>query len=84
MGDVQNCSRETDAACPPDGRFQYNTQVAFSETGQLLAKYHKYHLFYEPQYNTPALPEVVYFDTSFGVRFGMMVQACRTSKRCTL
>lgn len=53
---------------------QYNTQVAFSETGQLLAKYHKSHLFEESNiFNQPTTPDVEYFDTSFGVRFGMMI-----------
>jgi hypothetical protein len=49
MGDLQPCTPATSSDCPADGRFQYNTQVAFSESGQLLAKYHKSHLYYETQ-----------------------------------
>ena len=69
MGDIQPCNQ----SCPSDGHFQYNTQVAFSETGQLLAKYHKSHLFFEPQFDQPSVPDVVFFDSSFGIRFGMLI-----------
>ena len=73
MGDIQPCNSNTDNNCPSDGRYQYNTQVAFAEDGSLLAKYHKTHLFYEPQFNaaTPSDPQT--FTTSFGVKFGMMI-----------
>jgi len=72
MGDIQRCIANV-SGCPSDGRFQYNTQVAFSEEGELLAKYHKSHLFGEVQFDQPPTPDVVYFDTSFGVRFGMLI-----------
>lgn len=72
MGDLQPCLTN-DTHCPTDGHYQFNTQVAFSESGQLLAKYHKSHLFYEPQFDQPLTPDIAYFDTSFGVRFGMMI-----------
>jgi len=73
MGDIQPCDPSTDSSCPSDGRYQYNTQVAFDEQGALLAKYHKTHLFYEPQFN-PAVPsDPTTFTTSFGVKFAMMI-----------
>jgi predicted amidohydrolase len=31
--------------CGSDGRYQFNTQVAFDAKGRLVAKYHKAHLF---------------------------------------
>ena len=40
MGEIEFCVPDI-KHCPSDGRFQYNTQVAFGENGQLLAKYHK-------------------------------------------
>ncbi|KAL6053728.1 Symplectin/biotinidase-like protein 1 [Balamuthia mandrillaris] len=50
----------------------YNTLVALSHEGELLAKYHKTNLFFEPQWQ-PGDGEPVYFDTWFGVRFGMLI-----------
>ena len=71
MGDLQPCDAGTDTNCPPDGNYQYNTAVAFDPNGTLVARYHKRHLFYEGQFNTPE-PKSVYFDTPFG-RFGLFV-----------
>lgn len=73
MGDLQPCSSAVDSGCPSDGRYQYNTQVVFDESGALLAKYHKTHLYYEPQFNSgmPSVP--VTFTTSFDVTFAMMI-----------
>ncbi|GAM19788.1 hypothetical protein SAMD00019534_029630, partial [Acytostelium subglobosum LB1] len=73
MGDVQPCTNETTPDCPSDGRFQYNTLVSFSAGGQLLARYHKTHLFGESSYFDAAAPEAITFETSFGVTFGMMI-----------
>jgi len=73
MGDVQPCNKTTDSNCPSDGRYQFNTQVAFDEQGTLLAKYHKTHLFYEPQFNAASPSDPQTFVTSFGVKFGMMI-----------
>ncbi|KAJ5077478.1 pantetheinase [Anaeramoeba ignava] len=73
INDVQYCENQTD--CPPDGRFQFNTLVVLDEQGFLVAKYHKGHN-YESESNyfdQPKTPEIVYFDSSFGVRFGMFI-----------
>lgn len=98
------CSPSTKPGCPSDGHFQFNTQVAVSEQGNLLryvwrpqcmahdpmahtllrpsvvwctsSVYHKTHLFLgEKQYfdTPPWAPELRYFDTSFGVRFGQFI-----------
>lgn len=71
MGETLPCSGG--GQCPSDGHYQYNTQIALAENGQLIGKYHKSHLYYEPQFDEPHPPEIRYFDTSFGVRFGMMI-----------
>ena len=70
MGDVKYCN-ESDPNCPSDKRYQFNTDVAFDTDGTLLARYHKQHLFYENQFNTPLTCEYVTFQTSFKVRFGV-------------
>ncbi|XP_030840106.1 pantetheinase [Strongylocentrotus purpuratus] len=70
---VQPCDNQTDPRCPPDGRYQYNTDVAFSNEGELVAKYHKENLYtgeakvFNPGHNQT---EVAAFKTSFGY-FGL-------------
>eukprot|EP00051_Salpingoeca_urceolata_P008298 m.104895 g.104895 ORF g.104895 m.104895 type:complete len:589 (+) comp15679_c0_seq1:76-1842(+) len=74
--DVQPCdATNDDINCPPDGAFQYDTAVAFRSDGALVAKYHKAHLFSGgTQFNVPPKDQLpVYFDTPFGVRFGLVV-----------
>lgn len=70
MGDVQYCEK-SDPHCPKDGKYQFNTDVVFESDGTLIAKYHKQHLFHEKQFNTPQKAEIVVFNTSFGVTFGV-------------
>ncbi|XP_054715438.1 pantetheinase-like [Uloborus diversus] len=78
MGDIQPCEgtcdsekvEECSVKCPSDDVFMYNTDVAFDREGNLVAKYHKGHLYME-LLNTPE-PEFVTFKTDFGV-FGMIV-----------
>lgn len=38
IGEIRNCS-STSADCPPDGVFQFNTNVAFDRDGTIVAKY---------------------------------------------
>lgn len=54
-GDYINCSNKTDSSCPSNGQYQYNTQIVFDNTGQVIAKYHKIHSFNEYEYNSPAI-----------------------------
>ncbi len=61
--------------CPPRGYFQYNTDVAMSAEGQLVAKYNKINLYTEEQqiFDFPISDDPTnygVFDTSFGT-FGM-------------
>lgn len=66
IGDKQPCK----ATCPSDGQFQYNTNVVYDKNGTLVARYHKYNLFFEFQFDKPDVPDRIYFDTEFG-RFGI-------------
>ncbi|CAG2253573.1 VNN [Mytilus edulis] len=70
MGNFQTCSKSSDPNCPTDGHYQFNTDVVFDHNGTLIARYHKTHLYNEDQFDAPAEPEHIYFDTPFG-RFGL-------------
>lgn len=54
---------------------QYSALVAFSSTGALLARYRKTNLYFEPHFDPPEDQPITsaWFDTPFGVRFGMMI-----------
>ncbi|KAF2068499.1 hypothetical protein CYY_010175 [Polysphondylium violaceum] len=74
MGDIQPCTNSSSTNdCPSDGRFQFNTLVAFSEAGELIARYHKSHLYNEPFFNPSPTPDPITFTTSFNVTFGMLI-----------
>ena len=51
----------------------FSTQIAISEQGQILAKYRKTHLYRAADLFAAGSGAPVFFDTSFGVRFGMLV-----------
>jgi pantetheine hydrolase len=63
---VANVSEST-----TDGKI-YNTEVAISETGVLLAKYHKLNPWFTKTFDEPD-KEVITFETSFGVTFGLFI-----------
>jgi hypothetical protein len=71
--ETKPCSSATDPACPSDGRYQWNTQVVFDESGTLVLKYHKSHLFGGSAVFDEAMPESASFLSSFGVRFGTFI-----------
>lgn len=73
--DWVNCDRATDASCPSDDHYQYNTDVLFDETGKIVAKYHKSHEwtpFIGPYDQVPTSSQVTYL-SSFGVNFGLFI-----------
>ncbi|XP_052083547.1 pantetheinase-like [Mytilus californianus] len=70
MGDHQSCNSTNDTKCPQDGHYQFNTDIVYNPKGELIAKYHKINLFYEKQFDTPPVSELVTFDTPFG-KFAM-------------
>lgn len=49
----------------------YNTQIVMSESGELLAVYRKSHVWFKKCFNEPSTPDLVTFNASFGVEFGM-------------
>ncbi|KAJ8797374.1 hypothetical protein J1605_017602 [Eschrichtius robustus] len=70
IGDKKPCNA-SDPQCPPDGRYQYNTDVVFDSEGRLVARYHKCNLFApEIQFDFPKDSELVTFDSPFG-KFGI-------------
>ncbi|KAI3358507.1 hypothetical protein L3Q82_014921 [Scortum barcoo] len=75
MADLQPCPLKSDpsSSCPPDGRWQFNTNVVFRSDGLLVARYHKYNLYFEEAFDTPPQPEIITFDTPFAGRFGLFI-----------
>ncbi|XP_027031834.1 biotinidase [Tachysurus fulvidraco] len=71
MPDCQPCKRSVDPMCPADGRYQFNTDVVFSENGTIVARYHKQNLYFEAAFDTPPTCEYVTFTTPFAGRFGV-------------
>uniref|UniRef100_A0A7S4I841 CN hydrolase domain-containing protein n=1 Tax=Vannella robusta TaxID=1487602 RepID=A0A7S4I841_9EUKA len=74
IGEVVWCNgTQTQSECTPDGRWQFNTQLAFNPSGALIGKHRKLHLFLADTeiFNYPE--ESLDTFESFGVEFGMLV-----------
>ncbi|XP_062385938.1 biotinidase [Sardina pilchardus] len=71
MAAVQVCNSTADAHCPPDGRYQFNTNVVFASDGSLVARYRKQNLYFEAAFDKPPQMELVTFSTPFAGRFGV-------------
>lgn len=79
MGDIQPCEgfcesteiKNCKAKCPEDGVLMYNTDVAFDREGNLIARYHKAHPYFE-LLNVDDEPDLVSFKTDIGT-FGLIV-----------
>ncbi|XP_035903182.1 vanin-like protein 1 isoform X1 [Anopheles stephensi] len=59
--------------CSADGLYHFNTNVAFDREGMVVSRYRKFNLFGEKGINTTSYPEIVSFETDFGVRFGHFI-----------
>ncbi|XP_070524082.1 vanin-like protein 1 isoform X2 [Cardiocondyla obscurior] len=59
--------------CPRDKVFYYNSNVVFDRKGMIIARYRKTNLYGEHQFNVTLHPEVVSFNTDFGVKFGTFI-----------
>lgn len=69
--DTKPCQNKS--SCPAGGRLFYNTNVAFDRSGALVSRYHKNHLYVEPEFVQPDPPEFAIFETDFGRRVGMFI-----------
>ncbi|XP_053687721.1 vanin-like protein 2 [Sabethes cyaneus] len=69
--DCQAALEEDPRPCGPHGFHRYNTDVVFDRNGAVIARYRKFNLFREPGTNTTHLPELITFETDFGVKFGL-------------
>ncbi|XP_011165375.2 vanin-like protein 1 isoform X2 [Solenopsis invicta] len=70
IAEKEACTAEP---CTNDKVFYYNSNVVFDRTGKIIARYRKTHLYEEHKFNVRAVPEVVTFDTDFGVKFGTFI-----------
>ncbi|XP_019364204.1 PREDICTED: biotinidase isoform X2 [Gavialis gangeticus] len=70
IGAKQPCEH-SDVRCPPDGRYQFNTDVVFDDSGTLVARYRKQNLYFEYSYDTPSIVDYSIFDTPFAGKFGI-------------
>ena len=74
MNDLKVCNKSSDAKCPDDGAYVFNTGTVFDNKGLVITRYHKKHIFSPfPIFDTPDKAQVRYFDTNFGVRFGIFI-----------
>ncbi|EDL24816.1 biotinidase, isoform CRA_a, partial [Mus musculus] len=70
LGTKQPCL-SSDPGCPQDGRYQFNTNVVFSDNGTLVDRYRKHNLYFEAAFDTPANVDLITFDTPFAGKFGV-------------
>nr|XP_033330123.1 vanin-like protein 2 [Megalopta genalis] len=57
-----------------NGTHYYNTNAVFDRNGKIIARYRKVNLYIEPDFEpSPQPPNIVTFDTDFGVRFGTFI-----------
>ncbi|XP_037094746.1 pantetheinase-like [Pollicipes pollicipes] len=67
------CSQASDAECPADDFYLFNTNLVFDRNGTVIQKYHKVHPFgIELRVLQTPQPHLAAFRTDFGVVFGLM------------
>nr|C6KYS2.2 RecName: Full=Symplectin [Sthenoteuthis oualaniensis] len=70
MAGREPCRRATEPECPGDKQLLYNTNVAFNNEGDVVARYYKTHLFWEEGwFNSSKNYEMALWDTPIG-KFG--------------
>ncbi|KAF0870799.1 BTD Biotinidase, partial [Crocuta crocuta] len=70
LGTKQPC-QNNDPGCPNDGRYQFNTNVVFSNNGTLVDRYRKHNLYFEAAFDVPLKVDHIIFDTPFAGKFGI-------------
>ncbi|CAI9551546.1 unnamed protein product [Staurois parvus] len=70
QGELKCTNRAPLVNLPLNGRYQFNTDVVFSDNGTLIASYFKQNLYFEYSFDTPPQVQHVIFHTSFA-RFGL-------------
>ncbi|XP_039098133.1 biotinidase isoform X1 [Hyaena hyaena] len=70
LGTKQPC-QNNDPGCPNDGRYQFNTNVVFSNNGTLVDRYRKHNLYFEAAFDAPLKVDHIIFDTPFAGKFGI-------------
>ncbi|XP_068944527.1 biotinidase isoform X2 [Petaurus breviceps papuanus] len=70
LGTKQPCN-SSDPRCPSDGRYQFNTNVVFSDDGTFVTSYRKHNLYFEYAFDTPSEVDHSTFDTPFAGKFGI-------------
>ena len=71
--ETRACYANESSICPSDGRWQWNTELAFSPMGTLQMKYHKAHLFGGSGVFDQATPVPTTFETGGGFLFGSFI-----------
>lgn len=69
----KGCPNGNAVECPDNRTIYHNTNVAFDRNGTIIARYRKVNLYDEAQFDVVNPPEVVTFDTDFGVKFGTFI-----------
>lgn len=67
MAEKLPCDSAYDLNCPYDGQYQFDTNVIFDTKGELVGKYHKKYLYWQPMFDTAPVPEIVVVPTPFGI-----------------
>ncbi|EAT32634.1 AAEL015161-PA [Aedes aegypti] len=62
-------------SCAPHGYVWYNTNVVFDRNGAVIARYRKFNLLGEHGTERTYVPEIVTFETDFGVTFGLFTRS---------